>query len=335
MSTEMHTRFANILLILFFSYMPVFGQTNDSILVKAVEENLYQFKVENGVFTGSGANVIKEIIPGSQFLLVGEQHGISEPALFTETLFQEAIQFKYSYLAIETDPFVAKKLESTIRESQEAVFEFLKTYPGSVPFYATQEDLKLVQTAVSLSAANESVLWGVDQVFLGAPRLLFSRLSEMAPDPNARQMAEEYYEKAQSAFVKFAETGNPGNLMMVQLTEDDFQNLYDAFGTDSSRETFKMINGLKESQQIYSLWMQGNHYENNYTPYIRTFSGRIWMERLCPSWITGEIFTILFVHNSGIPMGYMALATISGSKRSYRHVLCYPCLVFYFDGNVC
>jgi hypothetical protein len=265
MSTEMHTRFANILLILFFSYMPVFGQTNDSILVKAVEENLYQFKVENGVFTGSGANVIKEIIPGSQFLLVGEQHGISEPALFTETLFQEAIQFKYSYLAIETDPFVAKKLESTIRESQEAVFEFLKTYPGSVPFYATQEDLKLVQTAVSLSAANESVLWGVDQVFLGAPRLLFSRLSEMAPDPNARQMAEEYYEKAQSAFVKFAETGNPGNLMMVQLTEDDFQNLYDAFGTDSSRETFKMINGLKESQQIYSLWMQGNHYENNYT----------------------------------------------------------------------
>ena len=78
-------------------------------------------------------------------------------------------------------------------------------------------------------------------------------------------MAKEYYEKAQSAFVKFTETGNPGNLMMVQLTDDDFHNLYGAFGTDSSRETVKIINGLKESQQIYSLWMQGNHYENNYT----------------------------------------------------------------------
>jgi hypothetical protein len=261
----MHTRFASILLILFFSYLPVFGLTTDSVLVKAIEENLYQFKIENGVFTGSGANLIKEIIPGSQFLLVGEQHGISEPALFTETLFREAIQYKYSYLAIETDPFVAKELENISRESREAVHGFLKTYPGGVPFYATQEDLKLIQTAVGLSAANGSVLWGVDQVFLGAPRLLFSRLSEMAPDSVARQMAKEYFERAQSAFLKFSETGNPGNLIMVQLTEDDFQNLYGAFGTDSSMETVKIINGLKESQHVYSLWMQGSHYENNYS----------------------------------------------------------------------
>ncbi|MGF1585607.1 MAG: hypothetical protein ACFCUM_09820 [Bacteroidales bacterium] len=163
----MITRFSYIISILLFSYIPVFGQTNDSVLVKAIEENLYQFKVENGVFAGRGASVLKDIIPGSQFLLIGEQHGISEPALFTDALFREAIQYQYTYLAIETDPFVAKELESTIRKSQEAILEFIKTYPGGVPFYSTKEDLKLLQTALSLSTAHNPVLWGVDQVFLG------------------------------------------------------------------------------------------------------------------------------------------------------------------------
>jgi hypothetical protein len=250
---------------LLFSYIPVSGQTNDTILVKAIQGNLYHFNVENGVFTGKGASIVKEIIPGSQFLLVGEQHGIAEPAIFTEALFREAIKYQFSYLAIETDPFVAKELENTILDSQESVLGFIKTYPGGVPFYNTQEDLKLLRTAVNLSASNESVLWGVDQVFIGAPRLLFNRLMEIAQDAKAGQLAKEYYEKAQSAFLKFIETGDPGNLIMVQLNENDFHNLYSAFGTDSSQESVKMINGLKESQEIYSLWMQGKHYDNNYT----------------------------------------------------------------------
>jgi hypothetical protein len=258
-------RFSGFLFILPFILLQGYSQSTNEILVGAIRENLYHLMIDDGVLSGTGASLIQESIPGSQFLLVGEQHGIAEPTIFTDALFREAMQHHYRYLCIETDPFIASALESAIGHSRDSVIALLKNFPKSVPFYGTHEDLRLLQTVVGLSPAQYSVLWGVDQVFMGTPRFLFYRLAELAPDYNARQLALSYFEKSQEAYRDVAQTGDFSKFIILQLKDDDFEKLYEAFGKNFSKEAVRMIYGLQESQAIYFLWLQGRQYENNYT----------------------------------------------------------------------
>jgi hypothetical protein len=241
------------------------AQNNDSILVSALKSNSYPLQINYAGFTGKGATVLREAISTPQFLLVGEQHGIVEAATFTEALFKEAVPNNFQYLCIETDPFIATQLENIIQQPQDSMDTFFREFPLGVPFYNTHEDFRLLQTALDLSDANGQVLWGVDQVFMAGSRFVFYRLASLAPNNQARELALEYHQKARVAFDELMETGNFEKLFLNQMNDDDFGTLYNLFGKDPSDEAVKMINGLKESQQIYFLWMQGRQYENNLT----------------------------------------------------------------------
>ena len=237
----------------------------DSLLVEAIKSNTYDLRVEEGYFSGQGASVIKNAIEKSQFLLVGEQHGIKEVAAFTSALFTEAAPLGYKYLCIETDSYIAEKLEELASYNENNMKLFLEQFPVSVPFYDAKEEYQLLKTVVSHNKDSNSEIWGVDQVFMATPRFLFTLLLEEAKTEEASKVVSDYMEKAKNSFDKFIETSNPQNLILLSLNEDDFKKIYDAFGVTLSEKAKEILEDIQITQEIYLLWATGKQHENNRT----------------------------------------------------------------------
>ena len=235
----------------------------DSLLIAKIKENTFSLNISKGQMEGSAAKMIKTAIAQSEFVLIGEQHGIKEVGQFSKVVFEEALKNGFQYMAIETDPFIASKLEALVREGKKALEAFDKKYPLSIPFYNNADDFYYL-SAVVLGSNKKPAFWGLDQVFAAAPRYLFSRLAEIAPDNEARVLAREYEKRGHEGFAAAMETGNMQKTILSQLNKQDFEKLYRSFGKYDKSESFRIIKGIEETQQIYNYWFQGKYYNNNY-----------------------------------------------------------------------
>ena len=194
-------------------------------LVESIQKHTYNLKIEDGKFTGSGANILLEAIPACQFLLVGEQHGISEVGQFSKVLFEEAnANSGFQYMAIETDPFMAAKIQELAQGSVEDVKTLSSKYPLAIPFYNNSEDFDFLKTVEDKSTA-ETTFWGLDQVFAAAPRYLFDLLATLAENKQAVEVAQEYSKKAQDGFNQAMSTGQMDKAIVNCWTKEDFERL--------------------------------------------------------------------------------------------------------------
>lgn len=235
----------------------------DSVLVSTIAQHTYDLRLENGRLAGSGAPIIREAIKNSQFLLVGEQHGIREVSTFTNALFVEARPEGFNYLCIETDPYMAAKIEALAKENVESLHAFIADYPMSIPFYETRDEFELVRQAVHGNTAPSPVVWGVDQVLMSAPRYLFATLAQQAPNEKAQQLALDYLSRAKAGFEQTMKTGDFSKMIMNALNADDYKKLHEAFDNHSASK--KILDDIEKSQQIYGLWAKGQQYQNNRT----------------------------------------------------------------------
>ncbi|MFN3556219.1 MAG: hypothetical protein ACK4VN_09680 [Bacteroidales bacterium] len=254
------TRIVFFLTLLFLS-MPAKAEDPDSILIKELQAQMHLLRVEEGLLKG-GSGLVEALI-GAQFVLIGEQHGIREVPDFSGALFREAQKAGFSYLCIETDPFMASRLEQLARNGKSAFQTFNQAFPMSVPFYNWVEEFQFLEQSLAQLTDGKPRLWGIDQVFMAAPRYLFSRLAELAHDEQSRHTAKEYLDRARQAFDEVIQTGDPGKLIMVALSPHDYQKLKMAFADNPQQETHRIISGIQKSQDIYMLWFQGKQYENN------------------------------------------------------------------------
>jgi len=235
----------------------------DSLLIETIKTNTYNLKIENNRLSGSGMPVIQQAIGESQFLLVGEEHGMREVSAFTSALFLEAIPYGYEHLCIETDPHAASSLEKLAKKGNEAMVSFLSEYPNSIPFYYAKEEFLMLQQVVEQFNQKDSVIWGVDQVFMTMPRYLFKLLEQEAQNKNAKRVVSEYFNRAVKQYDIYEETKNPKELMMVVLNDADFEKLYDAFGPSISAKAKRILGDIQATQKIYMHWMKGEPYLNN------------------------------------------------------------------------
>lgn len=242
---------------------PVSMKAQDSLLIEAVKANTYALTVDQGQFKGSGAQPLQEALGGKQFLLVGEQHGIVEVGAFTRALYTAAQPQGFNYFCIETDPFIAEKLEQLVDDGQSALSAFTKEFPLSIPFYDNPEDFALLETALQSNAGEDPVFWGIDQVFAAAPRYLFKHLTEIAPNKAAKDMAAAYLQQGIDGFNKVMKTGDFTQMLLMQLTSEDFEKLHGTFGRDSASEAVRIIEGLANTKEIYDTWYAGQYYQNN------------------------------------------------------------------------
>ncbi|MBX2874420.1 MAG: hypothetical protein KTR30_20025 [Saprospiraceae bacterium] len=238
-------------------------RSQDSLLVATIRQHTYNLKVNEQKFSGEGATILQEAMQAQQFLLVGEQHGIVEVGAFTNALLEAARPLGFQYFCIETDPFIAKKLEQLVGEGKPALDRFVKAFPLSIPFYDNTEDYQMLSTALQGPSVHGPKFWGVDQVFAAAPRYLFQRLAEIAPDASAKAMAEDYLKQGRAGLQAVMKNGDFNQMILNKLEEKDFKLLYEAFGNDAESESTQIIQGMLKTKEIYAAWYAGKYHQNN------------------------------------------------------------------------
>lgn len=248
-----------------FCFLLLTGITfsQDSLLVEALKKNTYLIKVLNDRFSGEGAPVLRKAMEDQQFLLVGEQHGIQEVGEFTKALFLEGQPQGFDYLCIETDPFIAEKLEALVKDDLAALKSFCKEFPMAIPFYNNEEDFDFLQKAIKNSNGEGPILWGVDQVFAAAPRYLFARLAEIAPNKEAKTLAEQYLRQGKEGFEAFLKTQDQSKSLMATLGPEDYKKLFAVFGKKEQSESTQILKGIQKTQEIYGYWFAGRQFDNN------------------------------------------------------------------------
>lgn len=252
-----------LITLFFFVFSLNLLSSQDSLLVETIRQHSYNLSVEEQAFVGEGAAVLQEAMQAKQFLLVGEQHGIVEVGAFTAALLKAARPLGFDYFCIETDPFIAKKLEELVRAGKPALAAFVKEFPMSIPFYDNVEDFDMLTTATNGQSVNSPTYWGVDQVFAAAPRYLFQRLSEIAPNDAAKTLALDYLQKGREGLQAVMKTGDFNKMILNQLTDKDFEKLSQAFGQDPSKESTQILEGMLKTKEIYAAWYAGKYYQNN------------------------------------------------------------------------
>ncbi len=234
----------------------------DSLIVKVLKENTHSLRIENGTFTGTGAAILEEAIANSQFLPVGEQHGIREIGAFTKVLFEQAAKKGFQYMAIETDPFTAAKVEELANGTIEEAKAHLQKFPWTIPFYDNNEDFEFLKAVTSNSKAKPA-FWGLDQTFVAGTRYLFAELMELASTDEEQNVAAEYFKKANEAFGEAMQNMNPNKIYLVRMQEADFEQLSQTFCVNGEETACQIINEIKKSKEIYQYWYDGKYLENN------------------------------------------------------------------------
>lgn len=234
------------------------GQTPE--LSELFTDQALPLSIVNGSFTGPGGEMMAEILQQSDYILVGEQHGLRESSEFVKTLLLQGEKYGYHTLAIETDPYVASNLEE-IHRSQDPLSVAMnrnQDMPFLMPFYENTDDHNMLSM---LDYSGKNVLWGLDQVFMGATRLIFEKLAAIAITQEQRNISQNFLQKAMGGVRKVLETRNFQFAPMLQLTSNDFQLLRDAFVNHEM--AINLINDLQRSKEIYLLNFSGQIYENN------------------------------------------------------------------------
>lgn len=247
------------LLVLF----PTTFSAQDSLLTELLKPQSYPLQLTGGNFSGPGHDFLRKEGENAQFFLIGENHGIAELPLFTSALFRDFKNLGYKYFATETGPFEADFLEKTASQADwEQQFDaFFKRFPFSIPFYNLKEECALLQAVLADANSQMPLIWGIDQEFAAAPRMIFEHLKKEAKTEESRNLAAEYFEKAQTGFQEALKTKNPGSSFMGFIRPDDFVKLKAAFAAQP--KALELLTELEKSIEIYQLWFTSQGYESN------------------------------------------------------------------------
>lgn len=172
------------------------GATPEQLLDALITHSRHSARLENGRLVGEGVDFLRELGQNSQFVLVGEQHGVAGIAQFATAYWRELNPLGYNYAVSETDPWVTEALERELRAGGVPAWaRFMDEHGGAVaaPFYSWVEETEWMDEVVRTSHAPRGAprIWGVDQVFIGAAAWQMRDLALNARSPEARALAEQ------------------------------------------------------------------------------------------------------------------------------------------------
>ena len=251
----------HLALLLIFVLIGSIRSQLDTTLAETLLRNTYLLDLTDDGFQGDDAlDQIDSAIVGSQFIMVGEQHGIKEVGHFTDRLYTLAQQEGYRHLALEVSPFMAQELEQRIKRGVDSLINLDKAMPFSIPFYNNRDDVQMLINALENPIAD---YWGLDQVFIVELRFLFHKLSRIAHSNVSRQLALEYFEKGKSMTEQAMQSGKFKEVLLFNLHPEDFSKLKAAFPKPDNLQAWEIINHIQKSQEIYQAWFEGRGYDNN------------------------------------------------------------------------
>ena len=232
------------------------GAQTDSSLVKIILNHTHEIDVRDNKLQGDGAEIIREALEGSQFVLIGEQHGIEEVGHFTQVIWEECKNLDYQYLALEVSPMMAGEMHRRVPEGLDAWKQFALQYPFGVAFYDNGQDYSMMKSGV-----DNGTIWGLDQVFIAESRILMSRLVEVATSNQQRAMAEQYKGIAEEGASSAMQSMQMTDLLLFKMTDSLLTEFRQVFAGNEA--AIEILYEIEKSRDIYQAYFDKNYYGNN------------------------------------------------------------------------
>ncbi|MEM8509138.1 MAG: hypothetical protein AAF717_15000 [Bacteroidota bacterium] len=201
---------------------------------------------------------IAQVSQNSQFILIGEQHGIKEVGGFTNAVFDLVHKNGFNTLCIETDALAAEKIkEIAASETPLKLAETLdQKFPLAIPFYGNASDYELFVNVVSRGGN----IWGIDQTFMAQFRLNFDHLSNYTTNPALKKITGQLKNRAQLAFEEAFKNKSFGDMFVFKYSD----TLHDSLlATDPNPKETEILNQLKKTKEIYGYNASKQYYQNN------------------------------------------------------------------------
>lgn len=222
-----------------------------------LEANVRPFTIDASGLHGTGGDWLIDRAHRARFTLIGESHLTAETPRFVSALL-EALRPAYSTYILETGPESTRLLVEAIATGGIAAGEaLLAEFPSSLVFIDHREELQTVTEAQRVGYD----VWGVDQEFIGSPRLLLDRLRVLSTDAAARAVVQRMLQQEIAASDQPLRTGDWSNAFMLTAGSEEFDALAAAFPNPAS-EGGRIVQQLRASARTYQLWFE-RRYESN------------------------------------------------------------------------
>jgi hypothetical protein len=207
---------------------------------------------------GAGGEWLTERAAAAHFTLIGESHLNAETPRLTEALLAALRPSGYSAYVVESGPESTRLLMEAVAEGGLAGGEsVLEPFPFGIAFLDQREELR---TAAEALATGYEV-WGVDQEFMGSPRLLLQRLGELSDDGHRPQI-RSMFDREVAAFESFVQTGDQSGAFLLTASREELDALDEAF-PDPESEGARIVRQLRASSEIYRAFVEQRYYDNN------------------------------------------------------------------------
>ena len=160
-------------LLLLSQTFPSYAQ--DSTLTRLVRQHQFALVTDGTHFSGPGWDHLRAAAQKSQFVLVGEEHGLAQIPAFTAAIAQV---FKPAVFVAEIDPYVAQALtQLAVQLGLPVAYE--RQYPEALCFYDLQEEFELARRLRS----QQVRLVGLDQVYGSTAAPFYQQLAGLVKSP--------------------------------------------------------------------------------------------------------------------------------------------------------
>ncbi|WP_140466229.1 hypothetical protein [Hymenobacter nivis] len=234
-----------VLLLMLLAWGPARAQ--DSTLTRLIRQHQFPMVAAGAQFSGAGWDKLQQSIQKSQFVLIGEGHGMAQIPGFTAAVAQV---LQPAVFAAEIDPYVAQDL-TALAAQPGLPTAYSQRYPQALCFYNWAEEFELIRT---LRAQRVQVL-GLDQVFIATAGRFYARLAERAKGKPAKAYLQQQAAKYQAQGQAFERAGKDDFSMAEQRQSalDSLVNITRQEGPDVRQ----MVQDYAASYAIYQGQIKG------------------------------------------------------------------------------
>lgn len=222
-------------------------------------------RLEGEHLEGPGAQVLARAIADVQFVAIGEDHGMSEVPRFVSAVCGMLGPSGFRTMAVEAGPIVTSQLQRWVHveDGRTQLKEFLNRFPWSIAFYDMREEYDALATCAAKLGGHQFRLWGLDQEFLGSPKLLLTEILQTQPQRETAAFVRQLVNDNDRLYARAEQTGAWNDLFMYALSDDQLKRLQELCAKGCSPKAQSLVTSLTQTRRIYQLQAKGANYDSN------------------------------------------------------------------------
>jgi erythromycin esterase-like protein len=239
--------------------------TPEQKFLAQLNKGKYALTLADGKVSGAGMGVLSDATADTQFVLVGEDHGIRQIPQFAASVFEMLAPRGFHTLALETGPEVTPTLEefASNADGTTRMKEFDKKFPFTLAFYGWQEEFAFLQRCARATRDGRVNLWGLDQELMGSSVYLLRKIADEKLGPAAKEMVGQLTKKDADTYAAVAKTGDPSGLFMLSASDDELNAFAELLKTQGTPRAREMLAVLMRSREIYKKNMGSEGFASN------------------------------------------------------------------------